>query len=106
MHPEIDIKMTSESSSKRWFKKFSIHPVFIILILLTGQLNLVFAQGILIDDNFTSGSKNWKEIKLNGATDGQIKFENQSLSVTNSSGIGAYGLSNLKTVSRNFYAEA
>jgi len=102
----MDIKMTSESSLKRWFKKFSFQPVFIILILLTSQLNSVFAQGILIDEHFASGSKNWKEIKLNGATDGQIKFENQALSVTNTSKTGAYGLYNLKPVSGNFYAEA
>lgn len=102
----MDKKMALENSSKHRFKKFSFQPVLIILILLTGQLNLVFAQGILIDDNFTSRSKNWKEIKLNGATDGQIEVENQSLSVTNTSKTGAYGLYNLKPVSGNFYAEA
>jgi len=79
-----------------------------ILILLTAQFNLGFAQQskILIDDNFANFGKNWKEIRLNGATDGNSKFENESLSVTNSSKVGAYGLYNLKPLSGNFYAEA
>ena len=86
----------------------SFRSKLFVLIFLIGQMNLISAQntGVLIDEYFSSTSKNWKEIKLNGATDGNFKFEKQSLSVTNSSKVGAYGLYNLKPLSGNFYAEA
>ena len=62
-----------------------------VLIFLIGQMNLVTAQnsGVLIDDHFSNTSKNWKEIRLNDATDGSFKFDNQSLSITNFSKVGA-----------------
>ncbi|MEI6143380.1 MAG: hypothetical protein WCP85_29150, partial [Mariniphaga sp.] len=71
-------------------------------------MNLISAQNstVLIDDNFNLPGKNWKEIKLNGATIGSIKLKKQSLSVTNNSKVGAYGLYNVKPLSGNFYAEA
>jgi len=79
-----------------------------IVFLLAGQFNQGFAQqsNILIDDHFSNAGKNWKDIRLNGATDGNFNFENQSLSITNTSKLGAYGLYNLKLLSGNFYAEA
>lgn len=92
------------------FKLFSQKTLFqvAILIFLAAQFNLGFAQqsNILIDENFANTGKNWKEIRLNGATEGNFKLDNKSLSITNSSKVGAYGLFNLKPLSGNFYAEA
>ncbi|MFH0756145.1 MAG: hypothetical protein V2B15_02520 [Bacteroidota bacterium] len=87
---------------------FSFRSVCFILTFLISQLNLVFAQNtnVFVDDNFSSLSKSWKEIKLNGATDGNYEIKNHSLSITNTSKVGSFGLYNLKPVSGNFYAEA
>ena len=99
--------MITNYSSKFHHQMFSFLTVFIVLNLLIGQLNLISAQNstVLIDDNFNLPGKNWKEIKLNGATGGSIKLKKQELSVTNDSKVGAYGLYNLKPLSGNFYAE-
>lgn len=92
------------------FKLFSQKPLFqvAILIFLAAQFNPGFAQqsNILIDENFANTGKNWNKIALNGAAEGFFKFENQSLSITNTSETGAWGLYHLKPVSGNFYAEA
>ncbi len=100
--------MSAKTSSSFGLRKFLFRKSFILLILLFSQLNFVFAQEpkVLIDDNFSSQNNEWQEINLNGATGGNFKFKNQSLSLTNSSGIGAFGLYHLKPVSGNFYAEA
>ena len=99
--------MITNNSSKFRHRMFSFRTVFIILNLLIGQLNLISAQNsiVLIDDNFNSPGKSWKEIKLNGAKNGSIKLKKQSLTITNDSKVGAYGLYNLKPLSGNFYAE-
>jgi len=88
-------------------KTVSFRSGFCILLFLIGGWSVVSSQNsaILIDDHFSNTGKNWKEIGLDGATDGSFKFDNQSLSITNSSKIGAYGLYNLKPLSGNFYAE-
>lgn len=92
------------------FKLFSQKPLFqvAILILFIVQFNAGLAQqsNILIDENFANTGKNWNKIALNGAAEGFFKFENQSLSITNTSETGAWGLYHLKPVSGNFYAEA
>ena len=96
--------MITNNSSKFRHRMFSFRTVFIILNLLIGQLNLISAQNsiVLIDDNFNSPGKSWKEIKLNGAKNGSIKLKKQSLTITNDSKVGAYGLYNLKPLSGNF----
>jgi hypothetical protein len=77
------------------------------IIPITVQLN-VNAQNhqILIDDQFHSFEKNWKEIKLNGAESGKYLVENQALKIANISEKGFYGFYHQKTVTGNFYAEA
>ena len=77
------------------------------IIPITIQLN-VNAQNhqVLIDDQFHSFEKNWKEIKLNGAESGKYLVENQALKIANISEKGFYGFYHQKTVTGNFYAEA
>jgi hypothetical protein len=86
----------------------SFRNVYFISTLLISQLNLIFAQdtNINIDDNFTSFNNNWKEVKLNDATNGKFKVINHSLSITNNSKSGSYGLYHIQPVTGNFYAEA
>ncbi len=81
------------------------------LILLAFVLLFSFKHGfsqpkILIDDQFTSFHKDWKEIRLNDAGQGNFSVGNQSLSITNTSAKGSFGVYHQKSLSGNFYAEA
>ncbi len=108
MKTKTNIKMVAFTISKFHYPKYSFRTFYFILILLISQLNLIFSQDtkILIDDNFTSFYKSWNEIKLNDATKGKFKVKNHSLSITNNSKTGFYGLHNIKPLSGNFYVEA
>jgi hypothetical protein len=98
--------MSTQHASKQGYLYRSVKKIVLIIVLIISQSLGVFAQKILVDDHFFDTGKNWKEIRLNGATGGSFKFGNQSLSITNTSKIGAYGLYNLKPLSGNLYAEA
>jgi hypothetical protein len=80
----------------------------LLVMILTGQFRGALAQNspVLIDESFAFAGNNWKEIKLNDATEGQCAWENFSLSITNTSKAGLYGLYHVKPFSGNFYAEA
>jgi len=100
--------MTTNNISKSHHQMFSLRTVYFILTFSFGQLSVIYAQNstVLIDDNFASFNKNWKEIKLNDAVKGTFEVKNKALSITNTSNSGAYGIYNMKPLSGNFYAEA